>query len=1185
MEKKLKMIIPWRFSPGMKKILLYMKLTTVFLLAIVLQSFAGKSYSQNTTLSISLKNASVQTVMQQIEDQSDFYFLYSRTVIDVDRTVDIQVKNAKIADILSVLFNDADVAYKVDGRQIVLSKKLDASFSEIQQSKSVSGKVTDSSGGSLPGVSVVVKGTTTGTITDSNGNYALSNIPEKATLQFSFVGMKLQEIVVGSKTTINVTLEEETFGIEEVVAVGYGTQRKKDLTGAVAVVNINELVQQPIGQVTSLLQGRVSGVTVLGGGQPGETPQISIRGINTFGNNTPLFVVDGMPTTNVGDLNPNDIASMQVLKDASASIYGSRAANGVIIITTKTGSGKVKVQYDAYYGVQTVKQGNVWDLNSPQEMAELKWLVLRNSNPDKPINDLLYGNGDKPVLPDYIVPAGLFEGNPRVDPSLYKVNPFYTNVADLQGFYRITRANKEGTDWFHEIFSAAPTMSHNLAVSGGNESAKYLFSMNYLDQEGTLTNTFLKRYTVRANSQFNVNKRIRIGENIAFSLTDNPRVSTLSEGSAIGMARRIQPIIPVYDIMGNYAGGSGGILGVAWNPVAMLERTKNNKQLASRVLGNAFAEVDVIDDLTLRTNFGGAISTGNSRSFSFPTYENAENAPTNSYSESANNSYNWTWTNTLQYKKVFNDIHNLTLIAGTESYRNSGSSVGGTTFGYYSFDPDFTNLSTGSGTQTNYSSRYIDALFSYIGRLDYVFNDKYLLGATIRRDGSSRFLNKQYGWFPAVSAAWRISEESFMQGAGLEWIDNLKIRAGYGIMGNQLNVDAANAFTTYGGNRQQSSYDITGSGKSLVEGFKKTRIGNPDAKWEKNINSNIGVDAILFNGKLNLTIDYYRKDIEDMLYNPELPGTAGRATRPFVNIAAMKNTGIDLSASSFLNITKDLKLDATLSFTSFNNEILNISNSASYFDLDKRRFDGSNIVRNAVGHSVGQFYGYQIEGFWNSQEEIDKANTSVRDANNPNANYQNDVKVGRFRYADINGDGKITADDRTFLGNPNPDFSYGLNLGLKYKNFDFGIFLYGVAGNDIWNNVLWWTDFNSSFEGAKSHTALYDSWTPANQNAKVAIQEVGSSFSSANVPNSYFVEKGSYLRAKNTQIGFTFSPKQLERVKLDKLRVYIQAANLFTITKYSGLDPEVSGGTVNFGIDEGTYPSQRQFLIGVNLTF
>jgi len=1162
-----------------------MKLTILILTVSILSSFSAETYSQNTKLTITENNSTLLNVLKAIEAQSEFKFFYNEKV-DVSKQVSVEVTQKSVTEILDKVLSNSSIKYKVLGRQIALYDKEEMEpFVAEQQDKKVIGKVTDSSGAYLPGVAVVVKGTTTGVITDNNGNYSLASIPENATLQFSFVGMKMQEILVGSKATINITLAEDAIGLEEVVAVGYSTQRKKDLTGAVTVLNMKELAQQPTGAVTSQLQGRASGVTILGGGQPGETPQIRIRGINTFGNNTPLFVVDGMPTSNINDLNTDDITTMQVLKDASASIYGSRAANGVIIINTKSGSGKIKVQYDAYYGVQTVEQGNVWDLSSPQELADLKWKAMKNSNPNEPISDPLYGNGTTPVLPDYIAPIGLFEGDPRVDPSLYNVNPFYTKVADIQNFYRITKANKLGTDWFHEIFTAAPTMKHNLAVSGGNESAKYLFSMNYLNQEGTLINTYLKRYTLRANSQFNVTKNIRIGENIAFSLRDNPQITALSEGSAIGMAIRTQSIIPVHDIMGNYGGASGGVLGDARNPVAIQERTKNNKQLSSSLFGNVFAEFDVMYNLTLRTSFGGAISNSNYHSFNFPEYENAENRPANFYSESVNNNYNWTWTNTLQYKKVINDIHKLTIIAGTESYQNSGSSMGGTTYDYFSFDPNFTNLSTGSGTQTNYSSKYIDALFSYIGRLDYIFNDKYLFGVTIRRDGSSRFLNKQFGWFPAVSAAWRISEESFMKEASLDWIDDLKIRTGYGIMGNQLNVDAANSFTTYGSDRQLSSYDITGSGNSLVEGFKKNRVGNPDAAWEKNINLNIGLDANLFKGKLNLTIDYYRKDIEDMLYNPDLIGTAGLATKPFVNIAAMRNKGIDLSASTFFKITNDLKLDASVNFTSYNNEILNISNSASYFDIDGRRFNGSTIVRNAVGHSVGQFYGFEIEGFWNSQEEIDAANASVRNTENPNAIYQTDVAVGRFRYADINGDGKITFDDRTFLGNPNPDFSYGLNLGLNYKEFDFGIFFYGVAGNDIWNNVIWWTDFYSSFKGPKSHTALYNSWTPSNHNAKAPIQEELGSFSSANVPNSYFVEKGSYLRAKNVQLGYTFPPRLLELLKVDRLRVYIQAENLFTITNYSGLDPEISGGSVNFGIDEGAYPSQRQFLMGVNLTF
>lgn len=1049
------------------------------------------------------------------------------------------------------------------------------------QEMNVSGKVTDlDTGDPLPGVNILVQGTTQGTVTDIEGNYNM-RVSSGATLVFSFIGYLAEEVAVEGRNTIDVILSPDIQSLQEVVVVGYGTQKKADLTGAVAVVDIEELNEQPTAQITNQLQGRVSGVTVLGSGQPGESPQVRIRGINTFGNNTPLYVVDGVPTQNINDINPNDIASMQVLKDAaSASIYGSRAANGVIIITTKNGDGDVKVNYNAYYGTQRVKQGNVWNILSPQEMADLKWVATRNTNPGEPIDDPQYGSGTTPILPNYIAP----EGAETVDESLYHVDPNYSDPAALNNFYRIVRANKAGTDWFHEIFKPAPITSHNLSVSGGGDQGSYLFSANYFDQQGTLINTYLKRYTLRANSQYNVSDHIRIGENLAFSSVDNPNIDILTEGSAIGMAFRQQPIIPVYDINGNYAGSFGAGLGNAKNPVAIQQRTRNNGGQGTRLFGNVYAEVDLMENFTIRSNFGGEIFSSNSHSFAFPEYENSENLTVNAYTENADNGFNWTWTNTLTYRKVFNDVHNLTLLAGTEAYENQGRSLSGTTQGYFSFDPNYTNLSTGSGTQINTSSRYGDALFSIFGRVDYSYNEKYLLGATIRRDGSSRFLNEQFGWFPAVSAGWRISEEGFMD--GFTWIDDLKIRGGYGVMGNQLNVDPANAFTTYASNRFSSYYDITGSNQGITEGFQKVRIGNPDAKWEKNINANIGMDASLFSGRLQLTADYYRKDIVDLLYTPELSATAGQAEYPAVNIAQMKNAGIDLSANTFVNITEDLKLDATLTFTTYNNQIQKIAEGVPYFDQEARRFNGSSIVRNAVGRSVGEFFGYQIEGFWDSEDEIAQANTAAQEAaNNDNAVYQSDVAVGRFRYADTNGDHQITPEDRVFLGNPNPDFSYGLNLGLTYRSFDFSMFLYGVQGNQIWNNVKWWTDFYSSFAGAKSHTALYDSWTPENHNATAPIQETNGSFSVANVPNSYFVEEGSYLRARNVQLGYTLPSSTLERVGIDRLRVYVQAVNLFTITGYSGIDPEITGGTTNFGIDEGAYPNQRQYLVGVNLSF
>jgi TonB-linked SusC/RagA family outer membrane protein len=800
-------------------------------------------------------------------------------------------------------------------------------------------------------------------------------------------------------------------------------------------------------------------------------------------------------------------------------------------------------------------------------------------------SDQQYGNGPTYVLPDYIQPAGAHNGDPSVDPSLYYVNPFYTDPNDYNNFYRIVRANKTGTDWFHEIFKTAPITSQNISMSAGTDQGSYLFSLNYFNQQGTLIDTYEKRYTIRSNSEYNLNKYIRVGENLAYSVVDNPQVTINNPDAVIAMAFREQPIIPVYDIKGNYAGGDGPDLGDAANPVAVQQRTNNDKYLGYRLFGNAYAEADIIKYLTLRTSFGGDLNSSTSHSFQYPTYENAENSSVNQYNAGSASNYDYTWTNTLSYHQTFGK-HDLKILAGTEANQNGGSGLSGSRQGYYSFDPNYVNLSTGTASTASNSS-YHNAprsLFSYIGRIDYAYNDKFLLSGTIRRDGSSAFVN-QYGWFPAVSAGWRISQEDFMK--NISWISDLKLRGGYGILGNQVNIGSLNQFTQFSSAIGQSYYGIDGT--NVIPGYYESDLGNPAAKWEKDINSNIGIDATLFHDQLSFTIDYYRKDIKDLLFNPPVPGTAGNPNPPAVNIAQMKNNGIDASVTGNFKVGRDFKITSTLSVTTYNNKIVKVDNDANYFDTDFGRRVGSNIVRNQVGQSLGEFYGYKVVGFWNSQGEIDAANAKAQKATgDPNAVYEQDIGLGRFKYADVNGDGQITDADRTFLGNPNPKFSSGLNLGITYKSFDFSIFLYGVFGNKIWNNVNYWRDFYSSYETAKSYTALYDSWTPTHMNAKAPIQEQNSYFSTNGVANSYFVENGSYVRAKNMQIGYTFSDAVIKKVGIRKLRVYVSAANLFTITSYSGVDPELPGtpgqASTDFGVDEGTYPSSRTFLLGINLS-
>lgn len=1063
-------------------------------------------------------------------------------------------------------------------------------FHALAQTR-ISGKVTDPQNEPLEGASIKIKGIASGVSAAADGTFTLQ-AKVGDVLEISSVGFQATEVVVGDQPTINVMLEPNTSSINAVVVTGYTAQRKKDLTGAVAVVNVSQMTKQPADQLAKQLQGQASGVNVLSSGQPGEEPRVTIRGINTFGNNNPLYIVDGIPISSIRDVNPSDIASIQVLKDAgAASIYGSRANNGVLIITTKKGTGKVKVQYSGYYGTQRPKRGNVWNLLDPQEMAELQWQVYQTQNRDEVIHPLYgrwaRGENTRPVLPDYIMPVGAMEGDPGTDPALYNVNPNYGTAAELNTFNRIVRANKQGTDWYHEIFKPALINNQNVSIGGGGSTGNYFLSFNYFDQQGTLINTYLKRYSVRANTQLNVSKRIRVGQNLAIVLANDMLSGTNSEGSAIGQAFRQQPIIPVYDIMGNYAGSftvGGQLLGNSRNPVAIRQRTRDNRNSENRIFGSVFAEIDILKDLTFRTSFGGELQNRFSRSFSFPEYENAENSSTNSYTEAPSRYYNWTWTNTVTYSKTINEVYALKFLVGTEAYNDVAYNLSASNQSYFVFDPNFTTLSTGQAAPTANSSRAEFSLLSYFARLDYTYKDKYLFGATLRRDGVSKFVENVWGTFPSLSAGWRISEENFMQ--RISWIADLKIRGSWGVMGNQTNAGVVNSYFLFGGTRSNTYYDISGGNAALAPGFAQTTIGNPSAQWESNINSNVGFDASLLQGKIQISLDYYSKRIEDLLFNPALPGTAGASTVPFINIASMKNNGVDVSVTGNFRLAKDVELTTTAIITTYNNKVTKVSNVSDYFGSDAKRF-GTDIIRNAIGQPVSSFYGYQIIGFWNDAAEIASADKLAQDATgNAGAVYQNDVRPGHFRYADVNKDGRITDADRTFLGSPNPDFTYGLNVGLTHKNFDFSIFLFGSQGNQIWNQTKWWTDFWPTLgPGSKSHTALYESWTPERRDAKVAIQESTASFGTSSVPNSYYVENASFLRAKNAQLGYTFPDGLLNKFNVERLRIYVQAANFFTITKYSGIDPEITGSSTSFGIDEGGYAQPRQFLAGVNLQF
>jgi TonB-dependent starch-binding outer membrane protein SusC len=1094
--------------------------------------------------------------------------------------------------------------------------------------KKITGKIISNTDKQpLSGATVQVKGGKAATQTAADGSFTI-DAGDNSTLIISSVGFDKQEIPVAGRSTLGeISLTASNLSLNEVVVTGYATQRKKDLTGAVSVVNLNEARKQPVPDVVDMLQGQASGVSVIGSGQPGQTPVIRIRGFNSFGNNTPLYVVDGVPTQNVSDLNTNDVASMQVLKDAgAASIYGSRASNGIIVITTKKGTGKVKVSYDGYVGMQVPPGGNVFHILNSTEGGELLFESGENYNTlnptaTQPLGNNIYGFGSAPVMPYWLVngtangvvqTGGFPQNSPAANPAL-EDNDQSNGGAN---YYQIAKANQTGTDWYHAIFKQAPIQSHNISVAGGGDQGSYLFSLNYFNQQGTLIDTYLKRFTIRSNSMYKVSSRIRIGENLSYSFIENPQANggILVEGSAIGFAMRENPIIPVYDIGGNFAGSAPKGLNNPRNPVSIQATTSNDRGLAGRLFGNVFGEADILKNLTFRTSFGGEDYYGWSHSYTIPDYYDAEPQYTQpAYTESSYNGNDWTWTNTLSYGLVKGD-HNLKLVGGMEAYDFINHNMGATTLGSFSNDPNYVNLSTGSGSTTDYSNSNSqinysptsagyeapvgagESLVSYFARGDYIYRDRYLLGATFRRDGTSKFITNRWGNFYAVSAGWRISQEEFFK--GVTWINDLKIRGSYGIMGNQFNALGTNSYTLFGSNKETTYYDIDGSGNSVAYGLAASQIGNPNAKWEQDGSVNAGFDLTVLQGHLTISADWYSKSIKDLLYQITLPGTEGAATVPAYNVGRMKNDGIDLMANSQVNITKDLQFFGTLTFTTINNKILAVdaAGGATYFDEDARRFNGSYIVRNEVGHPVSAFYGYKIIGFWNTQAEITAADAAASKASNGGiTQYQADEGVGRFRYADASHQGWVDANSKEFLGNPSPKFTYGANLGLDYKHFDFSVFLYGVYGNDVFNEVKWWTDFYGSFPGAaSSHAALYNSWTFTNQGvgAKAPIQDDvnGSNASTNTVPNSYFVEKGSYLRAKNLTLGYTFGG--LSKAGISRLRAYIQAANLFTVTKYSGVDPEISVNATNgqssatdFGIDEGSYANPRQYLLGLQVTF
>ncbi|MDX9881193.1 MAG: TonB-dependent receptor [Prolixibacteraceae bacterium] len=1091
-----------------------MRLTLFVILISTVQILAGSAYSQNTRFTIVRDNSSIEDILKLIEDQSNYYFLYNGKLIDVSKRVSINVTDLNLEKTLTELLRETNISYQVVNRQVILSPR-DNVFAASQQ-VIVSGKVTDPAGQPLPGVSVIIKGTTSGTITDFGGKYTLPNVPADATLVFSFVGMKSQEVPISGKTSVNITMVEETIGLEEVVAIGYGTQRKVDLTGAVANMKAENLNVESNTNILRALQGKIAGVEIVSrGGDPGNNSSVMIRGVGTFNNNAPLYIVDGMYMDNINFLNPNDIETIDILKDASsAAIYGSRAANGVIIVTTKSGrdtAGTPTITVSANLGFQnTTKKIGV--LNAEE------WINISTISREA---------GGKPALDMALAPQ-----------------------ADI--------------NWQDELMRIGLMQNYNLSAQGGNKNFKYYVGGGYTNQEGIIIKTDYERMNIQVKTEFKKGI-VTIGENLLVSYEKtSPVTRTVSRvGGIVGSMLNSIPTYAIYDETkdGGYNGPWGDA--ITWaNPVGIINLQKEQDENYKTYV-NTYAMVDLPFGLQYKLNVNTDLRGSYSYSFT-PHYNMGLNQSNrNSMSESRGQTKSALIENLLTFNQTFGD-HKLTALAGYtfqhSTYRVLGA--GG------SFMPDGITV-IDAATETNGgSSETVTALTSYLGRVFYSYKNKYLLSATIRRDGSSKFLKQnRFGNFPSVSAGWNIREEAFMQ--NIRFLDMLKLRGGYGVLGNQEV-----------GNYLYSS-DVTANINYVIDGtlmwngaFPKI-FASPSIKWENTKMTNLGVDAAFFNNRLKTTMEYYIKNTTDILLNVPIPASTGAGNDPLKNAGHIRNKGFELMVGWDNYLSKEWNYSLNFVASTVNNEVVKMGTGDQVIWSGKPNQSGATTTKSLEGYPIGGFWLIETDGLFLSETEV-SAHSKDGNLIQPNA------KPGDIRFKDANNDGKINDDDRVYKGSPFPDLSLGMNAMLKWKNFDLTIGLQANFGAKIYNSMR--PDLEDISKGTNYSTAALGYWHTGNSAASFPRLIWGDPNQNARTDSDRFLESGDYFRISNLQLGYDV-PKTVFPY-FGTARIYINADNLYTYTNYSGFTPDVNGGSaLERGVDRYTYPLPRTITIGINVSF
>lgn len=1162
----------------------------ILLLTSILLTGSLNLSSQNQRVTLPQGKTTILSAFEEVERQTNMNIAYNSSVIDVRQSINENISDKSLAEAMVSILKGTNTTYKIQGNQIIII----ATQQQVPEKK-YNGVVVDANGESIIGASVSLKNNTSiGTITDMDGNFSIE-APAGATLVISYVGFVSHEIKLGNNTALNINLKEDALALDEVVVVGYGVQRKRDVTTSISSIRAKDMEGQPVTSMAEAMVGKMPGVQVSQGtGAPGKGLVIKVRGTGTITAGTsPLYVVDGVPLAQeqLNTFNMNDVETIEVLKDASsAAIYGSRGSNGVIMITTKKGSegSKPVATYNGYYGWQSVSRKI--DMLNAYEYADLVQDARNNTYSDAmgSINRKRQANGQTPLtwnLSDNNATRLLNTGTNYNTIIPTEITPY------LEGTKGLT-----DTDWQDEIFRTAGMQNHSVSVAGGTPKIKYYVSLDYLDQEGVIINSDFKRYSGRMNLEA-TEGIFKFGLNFNPSITIENQVNSdgtysANGGGVISSALHSAPIWSVYNADGTYNfsqnswsantetvlpdGNSkfGNSQTQAWNPVALAMLQKDETK-ASRLFGNFFGQVNFLPSLSYRANLGYDIYSSSRDRFRPSTLplSNTKNNPESEAEAKSNTSklYNWLFENTLNFNKEMNG-HSISAIAGwTMQYQREESNY---VFANGFISNDIPTLNAGTVTTGNsHASEW--TLLSGLARVQYSYMSRYMFSGAIRGDGSSRFgKNNRWGLFPSLSAGWRVSEEEFLK--DVSFLDDLKIRASYGLTGNFRipNYGAQGEITYY-------SYVLGGSTPSVVKGAAPSSMPNPDLKWEKTSQLNVGFDASMFQNRLNVGLDLYTSNTYDLLLNVPIPMTTGYNTR-LENIGKVNNKGVELTLSTNHKFG-DFTLGGYANFSKNINEVKELGPGNA--DIIVSGSVGNAYFITRVGEAIGSYYLPVVEGIFQSQEEID---ASLHYKDSPTNYGLADSKPGDFKYKDVNGDGEldILDADRAIVGNYMPDFTYGFGINMGWKGFDLAATFQGVQGNEILNlsrRYFYNIEGNmNNYKGAVNRWKSADD--PGDGNTARANRV---SKGQNGITSTWHVEDGSYLRVKNITLGYTVPKTFSSKSYLQNARIYLSMQNPFTFTKYEGYNPEVSNNNkaTTSGEDYGVYPLSRTVTIGVNLIF